>query len=75
VSYVAIIVGISGAERFLALRPGEPETPERKRARRFRSEGSARTSAGEHIGSFAPVVARAMSFRVEPVDAGPRDQG
>jgi hypothetical protein len=66
-SHVAVIVGISGNERFLARENGE--TAEKKRARRFRSEDSAKRAAESHIVGHAPVIARALSYRVESEDA------
>lgn len=62
-SYVAIIEGIAGGERFLK---GRTETPEEKAAQRFRSERAAEEAARRHIQSFPPVIQRAMRFKVEP---------
>lgn len=62
-AHVAIISGISGCERYLAR---GRETPEEKRARRFRSAEAAREAAQAHIGTYPKVVQRAMGFRVEP---------
>jgi hypothetical protein len=64
-TFVAIIEGISGTERFLS-RAG-PETPEKKNARRFRSEATAAAAAKAHVNAFPPVITRAMKFRVEPL--------
>lgn len=64
-SYVAVIEGISGVERFLS-RDG-PETPEKKNARRFRSEATAIAAAKAHVNAFPKVITRAMKYRVEPL--------
>lgn len=66
-SYVAVISGISGVERYLGR--DKCETPEKKKAKRFRSEDSARRAAEEHVQAFPPVITRAMQFRVEPAEA------
>lgn len=62
-SFVAIIVGLSGDEFYLA-RQGE--TTEAKKAQRFRSPQTAEGAAQGHINAQKPVVARHMAFRVEP---------
>lgn len=62
-AHVAVIVGISGLERYL-VRQGE--VTERKRARKFRSEQSAARAADEHIKAQPGVIQRAMKYRVEP---------
>lgn len=69
-SCLAKITGISGIERYLA-RDGS-ETPEKKRAKRFRSEDAARQAARTHVAVFAPVVQRLMRYEAVPadVDAG-----
>lgn len=70
-SHVAVIVGISGRERYLA-RAGTSrngEVPDRKHARRFRCAASAETAAQTHIATFKPLVQRLVSYRVEPADA------
>jgi hypothetical protein len=73
-SHVAIIVGVSGNERYLsreyhAAHPraaaGVTETTERRRAKPFRSENSAQAAADLHLKSFAPHIQRAMAYRVE----------
>lgn len=65
-SYLAKITGISGLERYLARKGGE--TPEKKLARRFRSEEAARAAARHHVAVFARVVQRQMSYEAVPVD-------
>lgn len=61
-AHVAIIVSIAGDERYLR---GHEETPEAKKAQRFRSEESAKAAARAHIEAFHPCIRRNMSFRVE----------
>lgn len=62
-NFVAVIVSIAGDERFLA---PHYETPEEKKARRFRSEGSAEAAAKAHIEAFPACIQKNMTFRVEP---------
>lgn len=62
-TYIAVIEGISGAQRYLER---GRETPEEKKARRFRSEESAKAAAEAHINAFPPVVRRQMKFEVRP---------
>lgn len=61
-AYRVVIVGISGAERFLRERD---ETPEEKKALRFRSERAAEDAAKAHIDAFPAVIRKSMAFRVE----------
>lgn len=63
-AHVAVIVGISDVERFLA--PNGTESWEEKGARRFRSPETAKAAAQAHIKAFPPVIQRYMKFRVEP---------
>lgn len=61
-SFIVIVTGIAGGERYLA----DPrEVEQRERARKFRSDRAAIEAATAHMQSFAPVVQRAMAYRVE----------
>lgn len=62
-THVAVIVGISGNERFLCHRE---VVDDRKLAQRFRSEKSARIAADAHLKEWPGVIQRQMKFRVEP---------
>lgn len=66
-SHVAVIVGISGRERFLARDARlHPETTERKRAKGFRSDSAAKRAAEGYLERYQPCVRKHMAFRVEP---------
>lgn len=65
-SHVAVIVGISGAERYLGR--DRREVPEKKEAKRFRSPDAAERAAKAHIEAFPPVITRSMKYRVIPAD-------
>lgn len=65
-SHVAIIVGVSGIERYLR---GREESVDQKRAQRFRTERAAERAAISHINAFPPVVQRYMAYRVRPAEA------
>lgn len=69
-SHLAIIIGISGCERYLARDGATPngEVERVNEARRFRAADSAERAAREHIGRFAPCVQRHMGFVVKPAD-------
>lgn len=66
-SCVAVIVGLSGLERYLG---DEGEVPALKRARRFRSERSADEAARIYLGTQAPCIQRLLKYRVEPIAHG-----
>lgn len=63
-SFVAIITGIAGGERFLDR--ARAETPDPKKAKPYRSERAATTDAKAHVESYPAVIQRAMKYRVEP---------
>lgn len=62
-SHVAVIVGVSGEERFLA---DHRVVSEKKQAKKFRSEASAETAAKAHIAAFPAVIQRHMTYQVVP---------
>lgn len=64
--FVAVIVGISGNERYLMDEEGH-ETHMLRRAKRFGSDKRAGNAATARIALEKPVVAKHMSFRVEPI--------
>lgn len=61
-SHVAVIVGISGLERYLDRE--RRETTDKKQAKRFRSPVAAESAAKAHIGAFPPVIQRQMGYQV-----------
>jgi hypothetical protein len=63
-SCVAVIVGISGAERYLK---GSEEVTQRERAQRFRSPASAEAAAKRVVDAQPDVIRRHMAYRVEPL--------
>ena len=63
--YVAVVVGLSGKEFFLA-RDNSSITQQLTQARTFGSERPAGIAARAHIERQAPVVRKYMAFRVEP---------
>jgi hypothetical protein len=67
-SYLAIIAGLSGADFYLDAQ-GAIQT-DQKRARRFRSEGSAKDAAALHIARQHPSIARHLTYRIEEVTRG-----
>lgn len=60
-SFIVIVTGIAGGERFLG---DGKEVEAAQRARRFRSDVAAKEAAKAHIGQYAPVVQRTMRYRV-----------
>lgn len=60
--YVVIVIGISGAERFLA-RPGE--TKDERQADRFATEKAGIEAGTAYMRAFPPPIARMMGLRVE----------
>jgi hypothetical protein len=66
-SFLAIIGGISGLERYLGV--DGVETLDLKKAKRFRSEASATAAARAHVNAFPPVITRAMKYKVLPAEA------
>lgn len=60
--HVAIITGISGAERYLGR---AAETDEAKQAQRFRTPDAAQEAAQRHILTHPRVIQRHLSYRVE----------
>jgi hypothetical protein len=63
-SFVAIITGIAGEDRFLS---PTVETAEARRAKRFRSEGAAEAAAQAHVRLHPAVIQRHLTYRVEAV--------
>jgi hypothetical protein len=60
--FVAIVVGLSGLEFYLA---GERETSDPRQADRFVSEEAAASALRKHIQSFPSCIARQLDHRVE----------
>lgn len=62
-AHLAKIIGLV-TERYLT--KSRDESPDKKRAKRFRSEKAAEQAAQEHIKAFPPVIQRAMKYQVLP---------
>lgn len=62
--YVAVVVGLSGLEFYLA---GAKETFDSKEADTFGSTDEALSAAQAHIGAFPTCIARQLKARVEPL--------
>jgi hypothetical protein len=62
-AHVAVIVGISGNERFLCHRE---VVDDRQLAQRFRSERAAIEAANAHLKAFPAIISRNMTSRAEP---------
>jgi hypothetical protein len=63
VAFIVIVTGLGGGEFYLD--KSSVEVSQKERARRFRSDRAAMDAAAEHLQMFAPVVQRAMAYRVE----------